>query len=703
MSIGQILGNALTGMQASQTALKVVSQNVANANTPGYVRAAAQFSPQVVAGFGAGVSIETITRATDRFLALAQRNAAATQGAVTARAELLDRAQLVFGDPNGSQTLFTAVDDVFAAFIGLSQDPASSVARRDVLGAVRDMLAEFSRAGSAIEDLRLEADARLSEAVSEADGLLQRIYDLNGEIALTKKSGGDTSTAENARDQLIDRLSTLIDVRTTPRPDGSVELRTANGMLLVGMSAARLSLADAATAFGLPSGIVYNAGQPTEAQFDPAVGNGRIAGLMAARDVDLPALGDALANLAAEMADALNAAHAATAGAPPAPALEGRQTGLLAGDSLNFTGRSVIGVVDLDGKLIRRITIDFDAGQITTENPADTRSFTNTVGNFTTRLNEALGLAPMLGSASFADGVLTISGGNGVVLADDPAAPSAREGRSFGHFFGLNDLVRGTAPLFYETGVAASDAHGLSGSIAFRITDANGRVVATPSVAATGTTWTDYIAALNNTTTGIGQYATVALDGDGRLTVTPRTGYSAAVAGDSTARGATGVSVSEFFGLSRGATATRALGLAIDPAIAASPQRLGAGKPDLAASIGTRIIEAGDGRGAQALSSLRDIARSFAAAGNLAAQTTSLSIYASRLAGEAGRAAEQAARAQSGADAVMNAATERRAQTEGVSLDDELVRMTQFQQSYAASARLIQAAREMFDILVSLK
>jgi flagellar hook-associated protein FlgK len=29
--------------------------------------------------------------------------------------------------------------------------------------------------------------------------------------------------------------------------------------------------------------------------------------------------------------------------------------------------------------------------------------------------------------------------------------------------------------------------------------------------------------------------------------------------------------------------------------------------------------------------------------------------------------------------------------------------MTQFQQSYAASARLIQAAREMFDILVSLK
>jgi flagellar hook-associated protein 1 FlgK len=222
-------------------------------------------------------------------------------------------------------------------------------------------------------------------------------------------------------------------------------------------------------------------------------------------------------------------------------------------------------------------------------------------------------------------------------------------------------------------------------------------------VTVTGTTWNDYITALNNATTGIGQYATAALDSTGRLTITPRTGYSAEVTGDSTARGATGLSTSALFGLARGATSARSLGLELNSAVANAPSKLGLGLPDLTAAIGARIIEGGDSRGAQALAGARDLTRTFGAAGALGQQTTTLGLYASRLAGEAGRSAEQAAKAQAGAEAVYTAATERRTQTEGVSLDEELVKMTQFQQSYAAASRVIQAAREMFDILLSLK
>ncbi len=704
MSIGSILGNALTGLQASQTALTVVSQNISNANTPGYVRAEARITPQVLAGAGAGVNVEAIVRAADRFLAEAQRIANATQGASTARADLLDRAQLVFGDPNGDQTFFTAIDNAFSVFQAAASDPTSSVGRRNAISAVQDLLAEFSRAAQAIESLRLEADARLGEAVSHADGLLQRIADLNSQVAQTKTAGGDTSSAESARDQLIDELSGLIDLRSTPRADGTVELRTQTGALLVGYGASRLSYNDLANAYGQPGSILINEGQPTEGQFDPAVGNGQLAGLIRARDVDLPGLADALAGLAAQFSDALNEAHANTAGYPPASTLIGRQTGLLATDSLNFTGSAVVGIVDADGALVRRITIDFGAGTISTENPADTRSFTNSIGNLTTRLNEALQLAPAQGVASFTAGVLTVAGGNGVVLGDVAGDESAREGRSFAHFFGLNDLVRAPAPLFFEAGIAATDAHGLAGGgvISFEITDPNGRTIANRDVTVTGATWADYITALNNTTTGIGQYATAAIDSTGRLSITPRVGYTTDVTADSTTRGATGVSTSALFGLSRSTTATRALGLEVNTAIANAPGKLGLGLPDLTADIGARIVEGGDSRGAQAILAARDLTRTFGAAGALGQQTTTLAIYASRLAGEAGRSAEQASRAQAGAEAVYAAATERRAQTEGVSLDEELVKMTQFQQSYAASSRLIQAAREMFDILLNL-
>ena len=129
---------------------------------------------------------------------------------------------------------------------------------------------------------------------------------------------------------------------------------------------------------------------------------------------------------------------------------------------------------------------------------------------------------------------------------------------------------------------------------------------------------------------------------------------------------------------------------------------LAVGRPDLGAALGTTIIEAGDNRGAAALAAAKDGVRAFQANGVMTAQSTTLAVYASRLGGEAGRMASAAQRAATGAETVMLAANERRAQVESVSLDDELVKMTTYQNAYAASARVIQAAKEMIDVLMAI-
>ena len=61
-----------------------------------------------------------------------------------------------------------------------------------------------------------------------------------------------------------------------------------------------------------------------------------------------------------------------------------------------------------------------------------------------------------------------------------------------------------------------------------------------------------------------------------------------------------------------------------------------------------------------------------------------------------------AERSAQGAEAVATAAADRRSSVEGVSLDDELLKMTTFQNAYAAAARVIQAASDMLDILMSI-
>jgi flagellar hook-associated protein 1 len=54
------------------------------------------------------------------------------------------------------------------------------------------------------------------------------------------------------------------------------------------------------------------------------------------------------------------------------------------------------------------------------------------------------------------------------------------------------------------------------------------------------------------------------------------------------------------------------------------------------------------------------------------------------------------------ADAVTSEATARRQSVEGVNLDEELVRLTTYQQAFNASARMIQATKELFDVLTSM-
>jgi flagellar hook-associated protein 1 FlgK len=122
----------------------------------------------------------------------------------------------------------------------------------------------------------------------------------------------------------------------------------------------------------------------------------------------------------------------------------------------------------------------------------------------------------------------------------------------------------------------------------------------------------------------------------------------------------------------------------------------------MSVDIGDRLIEGSDNRGASALLDMRDVQRRFDANGALTAQTTTLAKYAARLGGEAGRMSSDADRAYVAATAVYNAAADRRASVESVNMDDELMKMTVYQNSYAASARVIQAATEMMDVLLSL-
>ncbi|RZI98376.1 MAG: flagellar hook-associated protein FlgK [Brevundimonas sp.] len=703
MSLNSIMNTATSGMQAAQTQLRIVSDNVSNVNTPGYVRKIGDQVSLSSAGMGSGVDVARIRLATDRFLQAASFNAGAKSAQDGVRSELFDRIQDLFGDPGGDNGFFSKIDSAFAAFASIGESASSAPLRQDALLKLQALLDDSGRIGKQIQSVRADADSRLESAVEKANGLIEQIENLNKEIARGAAVDGDTSGAETAQAALVGQLAELMDIRVSQRSAGGVSIRTGGGVLLAGQGAAKLEYTRSGTvtsetAFG--EVWVTEPGGQKRALLD-SISSGEIKGLTELRDVEAPAAADRLAELVTHVADELNRAHNANSSVPAPNTLSGRNVGQTFEDAIaGFSGQTTVAITNAAGVITNRAAIVFSGGTMTVNGVATTPA------GFLATLNGQLGGAA---TASFTDGRLTIKATNltdGVAIADDATSPSSKAGRGFSHFFGLNDLISTDRPAVYETGLTASSSHGFTAgqTMTLRISGAAGsRLADIPFTVPAGGTVGDLINALNAPATGIGGYGAFSLAADGSLTFTGN-GVPAptlSIVQDSTSQTPSGVSVSELFGIG-GARASRVDGFSIRTDIKQNPGNLALAQLNLGAAAGVSSLSTGDGRGAQLLADAGQRATKFQAAGGSSGGQMSVSRYAADLAGElGGKAASEKAKAD-GSAALYAEATARQVSHEGVNLDEELVLMTTYQQAFNASARLIQAAKDMYDTLIGM-
>ena len=697
MTLGIALKTATTGLQAAQTSLRAVSDNIANVNTPGYVRKAVNQEQQVVDGAGAGVRINGIQRVTDQYLQVASLSAASDAKRWSAVSQYLDNAQSLFGDPSAEGFFFNRLDKVFGAFATAADDPSSTLLRSQALSNIQDFLSEADRINSQIVALGGTIETQIGAGVERASSLLDEISRLNLEIKRASLVGGDASGSESIQSQLLDELAGLMNIRTAPRAGGGVDVRSIEGVLLAGDGAAKLTYNVSDTTPG------YITAQPAGGSNQQPVqlASGLLRGLMDLRDEDLPKIYDQLGEFTSRAVDQLNAAHNASAAYPPSATLAGRATGLdLTSAVTGFTGTSTIAVVNAQGVMQRTVAINFTAGTISVNGGAASAF---TPATFQADLNTALA---GMGSASFAGGALTLNASGGLGLAIDEGT-SQKAGRGFSHFFGLNDLVKANGFTNYATGLQAASAHGFTpgGQLTLRLSTPDGRPERDVAVTVpAGPLMSDLLNTLNNTATGVGLYGSFSLDANGVLGFagSPPSNAELSIVTDNTQRGVGGPSISQLFGLGTQARATRAGRFEVTPALLADPTKVSMGKVDVAAAVGTVAIRPGDGRGALALSTTGDVPILFQAAGALGQVTMTVSRYASEFGGAVGRAAAVAESRQASAKAVGIEATSRRQAVEGVNLDEELVNLTTYQQAFSASARMIQAASDMFDTLLGI-
>lgn len=694
MSLNATLRTAPSGLNAAQMGLRGVSGTTANLDAPGYARKTLDQRPPGVAGQGTGVQVAGARRIAEQYLTQARQTAAGDYSRWSSYAQHMDTIQGLYGDPSGDSFFFTRLDTIFSGFAAAADDPASAQLRRQAVSNVQDFLNDAQRISTRLTQLSDTMDTRIGAHVAQANDLLQRIRELNSGVAEAKLTEQDASGAANMQAQLADQLAGLIGVRVSPRAGGGVDVRAPDGRLLAGESHVTLTYAAGAGAPGYLAAITSEGGAPQPLQLD----GGAVRGLLDLRNIAIPQMSDQLGEFVERTVSQLNAAHNASSAAPAPATLAGRNTGLdLETAASGFTGRSTLALVDSSGVIQRRVTIDFDAMTFSV-NGGPAAGFS--AGAFDSDLTAALG---GMGSASFSNGVLSITASGGLGVAIDEGA-SQKAGKAFSHFFGLNDLIRSNAPGAYDTGLTFGDAHGFSpgDSIAMRLSRPEGRPLRDVTVRVpAGGTMGDLVAALNNSASGVGLYGSFGLDRHGRLSFTGAQPANAqlSMVRDETSRGTGGPSFSQLFGVGDGERASRAARYKLDPAIAGNPARRAFAHLDLAAAAGAPALRAGDARGALALAGAGEVNTNFGAAGGRGALTMTLARYASEFARSiAGQAAAAHSRADA-AEAVTAEAEARRQSVESVSLDEELVKLTTYQQAFNASARMTQAAKELIGVL----
>ena len=697
MSVSDILTTALTGLTAAQAGQRTVANNIANVNTPGYSRQRVALLPGVGGGGQvAGVSVGETERVVDRFLEGAVIGRAGDAGRAEVTASYLDRLQSYFG-ANGAESGMSARIDAIAtsaqALTAVSGGTQTNIA---FVGTVADAIDSLQQLAGDTDVLRADVESEVGASVARINSLLTSMSDLNDTVASLAGLSRSTAAAEDQRGAVLQELSGLIGITTRSQSDGRIEIDTSNGIPLLDQRLRQLDYAGSKVGVSQP---IYASievrfadrqgkmGAATGQALDsPAIG-GKLGGLLDLRDRQLPAFTQRLGTLYGGLAQTLNAASNANTAVPAPATLDGRATALAATDRLGFSGAATFAVTRKDGTLVASTRLDFAA-----------LGASATVADAVAAINAGLGSA---GSASFVAGKLTIAAagaGNGVVVAQDAASPSARAGVGFSQFFGLNDLVRSDQSTLVPSGFVAADAHGFAAGqgVEIALRDPLGNLVTRYTLTGSGgSTYGDLVAELNASPLSRG--GSFALDAEGRLDFTPsggNTGASLSVLSDTTDRAGTGRRFASIVGLTGSASDLSTAGVRQD--LAADPSKLPLARLQTVA-VGQKALGSGDRRGSSGFVDALAGTADFGSEG-----ASSIARFTATVLGETGAAAARANDKMIEFTTRRDDAIARRDSVSGVNIEEELAQMVVLQNSYAAAARVVTTATDMYDTLLAM-
>ncbi|RMD87315.1 MAG: flagellar hook-associated protein FlgK, partial [Candidatus Dadabacteria bacterium] len=241
----KIFNTAISSLNAQQAVLAGISNNIANANTPGYARRTVQLTNQTLGepslglNIGSGVKVSDVERRVDEYINSALRGTISEKEAASTENDFISRIENLFDLTGTYQTVGTSLTDFFSALNDLSADPSSLELRANLYERANDLVNSINLAYNTISDLQNEADNRLATEISTINTLTAQIADLNQKVVKRENSGAVAADERDMRDHLLEQLAEKISFSVTELSDGSINVSLDGGIDLVHGSISR--------------------------------------------------------------------------------------------------------------------------------------------------------------------------------------------------------------------------------------------------------------------------------------------------------------------------------------------------------------------------------------------------------------------------------------------------------------------------------
>lgn len=233
--ISGLVNNALTGLQAAQSALQVTGDNIANVNTPGYSQQNIVQStavPTLLGGlyYGNGTQVESVQRSYSSFL---QGQVWTASASASGQASLSSSLQNILGILNNGG-ISSQVSQFFSGVAQVAASPTDIPARQSMLSNAQTLSQTFQSLGQQLASVDSGVNQQISESVSQINTLSKQIAQLNVQISASQ-SGVNASPNDllDQRDHLITELNGQVGVQVLKQNNNQLSVYLSNGQVLV--------------------------------------------------------------------------------------------------------------------------------------------------------------------------------------------------------------------------------------------------------------------------------------------------------------------------------------------------------------------------------------------------------------------------------------------------------------------------------------